>query len=434
MRSTELLEYAGQMVELDTEKLLIEEKVTPNPVELPFATSEEAVEYALSHPVNAPLLEEAVKPGEKVCIVVSDITRKWQLPSVYLPPLIKRLNNAGIPDKNILIISATGIHRTQTEQEWETMIGRELMERISYKDHECDDRENLIFMGTTSRGTPVWVNRCVKDYDRLILTGGVAFHPLAGFSGGCKSLVPGIAGRETIDKNHSLAMNPGFGSGINPHSTGGDISPENPFHRDQREGSSMRAPDYLLNVVAGENGQLIRAFAGEWLSAWAEAVKLVSDMNGVYIRHRYPLVIASAGGSPKDMNISQTAKTLANVLHAVEPGGTIILLSRCKEGFGTEQCRKQLCDLKNMEERETSLRKNFTIGGFFGYLFADSAEKYNFIMVTEMTQDAFCYTKLHAVKTVEEALALAASFNGGSLESTPALLMPQGGSTLPKLK
>lgn len=134
------------------------------------------------------------------------------------------------------------------------------------------------------------------------------------------------------------------------------------------------------------------------------------------------------------MNISQTTKTLANALHAVMPGGTIILLSQCCEGFGDPDCRRQICGYGTMEEREKALRENFTIGGFFGFLFAQSAEQYNLILVTDIPESEFSRTKIHGVHTLEEGLALAAFLNGGSLDRTPAVLMPRGGSTLPQIK
>lgn len=430
----EMLRYGGAMVSVPLKEEQIVEVVRQNPVELPCCTPEEAVRNALDAPVGAPRLEDVVKPNDTVCIVISDITRRWQAPAVYLPILVERLNRAGVPDKNILVLSSTGVHRTQSEEEWRVLLGPELINRLSYADHECDDTENLTYLGETRRGTPVWVNSRALQCDKLILTGGVAYHPLAGFSGGRKSLVPGIAGRETINKNHSLALAPGFGNGIHPCVTGGNITADNPFHDDQVEASAMAKPAYMLNVVVNGEGRIVQAFAGHWLQAWKEATKLVESIDGVPVKKRVPLVIASAGGPPKDMNISQTTKTLANALHLVAPGGTMILLSQCREGFGDPACRKQICDYDTMEQRERALRERFSIGGFFGYLFADSAEKYNLILVTDMAAEEFSHTRIHAVKTLPEALDLAAQLCGGSLENMPAALMPQGGSTLPKIQ
>lgn len=430
----EMLQYGDTMVAVPLKEEQIVAVIRQNPVELPACTPEQAVRDALDMPIGAPPLEQVVAPGDTVCIVISDITRRWQAPAMYLPILVERLNRAGVPDENILVLSATGVHRTQTEAEWRTLLGPELLGRLSYTDHECDDRANLTYLGETSRGTPVWVNSRALHCDKLILTGGVAYHPLAGFSGGRKSLVPGIAGRETIDRNHALALAPGFGSGIHPHATGGDITAENPFHDDQVEASAMARPAYVLNVVANGEGRIVRAFAGHWMRAWEAAVQLVEAMDGVPVRGRVPLVVASTGGPPKDMNISQTTKTLANALHLAAPGGTIILLSQCREGFGDPACREQICGYDTMEQRERALREHFSIGGFFGYLFADSAEKFNLILVTDMAAENFGRTRIHAVKTLAEALAVAAQLNGGSLEGIPTALMPKGGSTLPKVQ
>lgn len=427
----EYLQYGDRQIPVSLPAQQIAEIVRQTALPETNETTADMVRAALDHPIGAPRLEEVISPGDTVCIVISDITRRWQAPSQYLPPLVERLNQSGVPDENILVLSATGVHRAQTEAEWLTMLGPELTARLKHTDHLCDDKENLTYLGETSRGTPVWVNRLALECDKLILTGGVAYHPLAGFTGGRKSLVPGIAGRETVNRNHSLALMPAPARGVNPKAGSGNITADNPFHDDQVEASAMAAPDYLLNIVVDGSNRICRAFAGHWIEAWKEATRLVKTIDGVPVSRRLPLVIASAGGPPKDMNISQTTKTLVNALHMVAPGGTMILLSQCREGFGDPACRKQICDYTDMESREQALRERFTIGGFFGYLFADSAEKYNLILVTDMVAEDFSSTRIHAVKTLDEALVLAAQLHGGSLDGIPTALMPRGGSTLP---
>lgn len=425
------LSYNGREIPVPLPEGQILQTVEANRIHLPEGTPEELVEQALEHPVGAPPLEAVIAPGETVCIVISDITRKWQSPAVYLPVLVERLNRLGVPDGNILILSATGVHRRQTEAEWAQLLGPDLMVRLRHEDHRCDETENLRFLGTTSRGTPVWVNARALACDRLILTGGVAYHPLAGFSGGRKSLVPGIAGRETIDRNHSLALNPGPGSGVNPNADGGNITRENPFHDDQAEAAAMARPDYLLNIVADDRSRIIAAFAGDWMEAWLAAVRLLERRNRVEIPCRVPLVVAGTGGSPRDMNLSQTTKTLANALHALTPGGTLILASQCREGIGDPNCESVLCNYTSMEEREAALRKRFTIGGFFGYLFARTGAEHHFIFITDIPAERFSATQIHAVGTMEEALEMAAAFNGGSLEGLPAIILPNGAATMP---
>ena len=151
-----------------------------------------------------------MRAGEKVCIVISDVTRRWQSPETYLPILVAELEAAGIRDEDMLIISATGTHRRQTPEEHVGLVTQAVYDRIRLVDHQCTEEEQLAYVGTTTRGTPVYLDRRVLACDKVILTGGVVYHFMAGFGGGRKSILPGIAGRETIMKNHNLALNPGL--------------------------------------------------------------------------------------------------------------------------------------------------------------------------------------------------------------------------------
>ena len=408
-------------VSLDPGQVVAE--VHANAVNLPKRTVREHIEYALDHPIGAGPIEEAVKPGEKVCIIISDTTRRWQQPSTYLPVLVERLNKAGIPDEDMLILCATGTHRK--------LVGEDLYRRIRFIDHQCDDKEHLTYMGTTSRGTPVWLDSYAMACDKIILTGGVVYHFLAGFGGGRKSIVPGIAGRETINTTHNNALNKGLGSGSNPRACNGNMTDSNPFHSDLMECAAFAKPAYLLNVVVDDNYQIVGAFAGDWRAAHAAATKLVQQLDGVPIPRRTQLVIASAGGYPKDINLYQTSKTLSNALAAVAPGGTMILLSECREGFGDPDCEAQICNYDTMADREKDLRANFSIGGFVGFLFAETSENYHLILVTDLPRERFARTKIQVARTLDEALALAAACNGGSLDGVETTLMPHGGSTFP---
>ena len=427
----EKMKYSDTEFSVSLDPRQVVSEVHANMVELPKRTVREHIEYALDHPIGAGPIEEAVLAGDKVCIIISDVTRRWQQPSTYLPVLVERLNRAGIPDEDILILCATGTHRRQTEEEHISLVGEELYRRVRFMDHQCDDKEHLTYMGTSSRGTPVWLNSYAMACDKLILTGGVVYHFLAGFGGGRKSVVPGIAGRETINTNHNNALNHGLGSGSNPRVCNGNMGEDNPFHSDLMECASFAKPAYLLNVFVDDNYQIVGAFAGDWQKAHEAAARAVEQLDGVPIPHRTPLVIASAGGYPKDINLYQTSKTLSNALAAVAPGGTMILLSQCREGFGDPDCEAQICAYDTMEEREKALRADFSIGGFVGFLFAEASENYNLILVTDIPGECFEHTKIQVAQTLDEALALAANCNDGTLDGVETTLMPHGGSTFP---
>ncbi|WP_302826517.1 nickel-dependent lactate racemase [Anaerofustis stercorihominis] len=410
----------------------IKEVLESNDLGLTKKTPKEHIKDALDNPIGSDKLNKKIDKDDKVCIIISDITRKWQSSKMYLPILVDELNKAGVKDDDITILSATGTHRKQTEEEHKELIG-ELYGRIEIIDHVCTDDENMVYMGTTSHGTPIKLNKVAVNADKVIITGGVVYHFLAGFGGGRKSIVPGIAARETIMKHHSLSLNEGLGSGSNPFVRSANMSETNPFHTDLMEAAEMLKPAFLLNVVVDGDFNIIKAFAGDYVEAHKEACKMVDEMEGVYINKKYPFVIATAGGFPKDINLYQGSKTLCNVMEIIEDNGTAIILFKCGEKFGDEDCEKQIKGYDNMYDREVALRNDFSIGAYVGYLFADFADKYNLILVTSIPKEEFKNTKAYVATTLDEALEIAKDLNGGSLDMETALL-PHGANTLPKIR
>lgn len=405
-------------------------ELEPNAVELEQKSVPELVRDALDHPIDSKPLRELVKPGESVCIVISDVTRRWQSPETYIPLVVEELESAGIRDEDILILSATGTHRRQTPEEHMGLVTEAVYRRIRVEDHVCTDADNLQLVGTTSYGTPVLLDKRALACDHIVLTGGVVYHFMAGFGGGRKSILPGIAGRETIMKNHNLALNPGLGNGSNPEVRSANMTDSNPVHADMMEACAMVHPTFLINVVVNDDQKIIGAFAGNWITAHRAACDLVDRMYGVPARERTDLVIASAGGYPKDLNFYQTIKTLSNALVVAREGGTIILVTKSDEGFGNEDTRRQIAGYATMLEREKDLRENFSIGAFIGYLFAEAGEKYHMIAVTDIPQAEFGTARIRVVSTLDEALELARQYHGGKLPR--ATLMPHGANTLPK--
>ena len=171
-----------------------------------------AVKAALRNPIGTPPLVEVVKPGETVAIIVSDITRAWIKASQFLPTLLDELNAAGVADKDIFIVISLGAHRPHTEEEDIQVCGASVGHRVRIYQHNARDKENLTYVGTTSRGVAAWINKRVMDADRIILTGGIVYHLMAGFGAGRKAVMPGISGYETIQGNHRFCLHPQVGS------------------------------------------------------------------------------------------------------------------------------------------------------------------------------------------------------------------------------
>jgi nickel-dependent lactate racemase len=426
------LKYGDREFKVNLSDEQIKLVLEPNPVILPSVTPDELIGEALDNPIGTDRIENIVKPGERVCIIISDSTRSWQNPGMILGVLLDRLGSAGVMDEDIVVISARGTHRAQTDAELRKLVGDKIYDRIKVVDHDSTDESNLTYMGTTSRGTPVKLNSIAVNSDRVILIGAVLHHFLAGFSGGRKSVIPGIAARDTVQANHSLSLNAGLGSGGNSLVRSGNME-DNPLHLDMLEGALMLAPCFIINVVVDDNYRTLKAFAGDMVKAHSAACQMVDDMNSVDIDRYYPVVIASAGGYPKDMNVYQPMKTLCHMLECTEPGGVMIMLSESREGFGSPETENQITGYDSMTDRERALRERYSIGAHTGYLYADTAEKYTFIYVTDLDAGNFAKTKMHIVHSLDEALELTSKLCGGKLDGD-VLLMPNGSVTLPRIK
>ncbi|MCC5909964.1 MAG: nickel-dependent lactate racemase [Clostridiaceae bacterium] len=390
---------------------------------------EEIILDALKNPIHSDRLQKIVNQGESICIVISDITRAWQKMSTYLPYLVEELNNAGIRDEDIHFLASTGSHRKHTIEEHRVLLGDKLADRFTVIDHDCRDQQNVVYVGTTSYGTAVHVNKQAMECDHILITGGIVFHLLAGWGGGKKSILPGICSYETIMSNHALSLNPELGEGSNPLVRSGNVV-NNPLYNDMLEAAEFVKPSFLFNVIMGPNGKIAAAVAGDYIKAHEAGCKIVDDLDGVSITEKADLVIASAGGYPKDMNLYQAAKTLINAKEAVKPGGTIIILSECNEGFGNDEVQQIIQDYDTMLERETALRKDFSIAKYIGYFISEAAANFHLIFVSSMEEHLVKRANIKVVNTIEEALAMTYGEKGNNLKT---FLMPYGANTLPQL-
>lgn len=392
------------------------------------ATEEEAVRKALENPIGSPRLSEKVKPGEKVCIVTGDLTRAWQHSHVYLPLVVEEIKKGGVKDEDIFFLSGTGTHRAQTPEEHRLLVGEELYKRYSVIDHQST-KDEMVDFGKTSFGTPVKFNKKAVESDHIVLTGGVVYHFMAGWGGGRKAALPGVASYETVMANHALSLNPLPGKGRDMECRTGNIA-GNRLHLDMIEAVSKLNPSFLMNVVMNASGQIGWAVAGDWQKAHAAGMDLVDSVDAVEITQLADLVIASACGFPKDINLYQTSKTIFNAQEALRPGAALIIVSACSEGYGNAEVQMMLQKYKNSEEREAELRREFTIAKHVGYCAGETAERFDFHLVTKMDPQLLEGTGIQVSSSLDEALAKVRAKHGSALKTW---LMPQGANTLPKL-
>jgi nickel-dependent lactate racemase len=381
---------------------------------------------ALDAPYGGLRLEQCVKPGERVVIITSDITR-YTASELYLPLLVERLNESGIPDKDIEIIIALGIHRKQTEAEHKKILGS-LFGRISVRDHECDDPAELIHIGITSSGLPVELNRRVVAADRVIVTGTVGLHYFAGFGGGRKGLVPGVASRKTCMATHFSIFNRPEIGGRHPKATTGTLA-GNPVHTNILEAALMIQPDFLFNTVLSTDKQILGAFAGDLEIAHLAACELARRVYTLPIKQLADLAIISCGGHPKDINFIQAHKALDYGVNALHEGGTAILLAACPDGFGNPTFFDWF-QHRDLTEFETDLRSRYEINGQTAYATFDKASRYRVILISELTAEQTSQMRMEKAESLDVALKMAYE----KLPATArAVVIPNGGMILPQI-
>lgn len=327
----------------------------------PLGKVPSAVLSALEHPHCGAPLRRLVAPGEPVTVVVSDRTRVTGARQI-LGALMSYLSDCGVAPERISLLFATGIHRRQTPAEQAAVVGDAAASGASLVDHDPDGSQGLRAIGTTKAGTPVVLNHLVSDGRLVILTGSVSFHYLAGFGGGRKSILPGVAGREAILAFHRHSLSPKPEGGRHPCAWPGVVA-GNPLAREAREAAAMLSRTFLLNTAMTPAGEIARLFSGEVEGAFASATEWCRANLEVTLPAAVPFVIVGAGGSPRDSNLVQAHKALEMVWRACVPGGVIVLVAECGDGLGNERMA-QWFEESDSRAHEKRLRERFEVNGF----------------------------------------------------------------------
>ncbi len=394
--------------------------ITPSPVVVAESPAE-IIEAALD---ACHRLLSSISPGEKVVVVTSDVTR-YTGSEIYLPLLVDRLNRQGVPDRDIEILIALGIHRKQTEHEHQRILGP-LYGRVRVSDHECDDHDQLTSVGTTSNGIRVSINRKAVEADHLILTGTIGFHYFAGFGGGRKSVLPGIASRQACMASHFSVLNRTAGSGKNPLATTGNLE-GNPVHLAMVEGCALAKPAFILNTVLAADKRIIAAFAGHWREAHEAGCLFYREQFSFPLPGKCDLVVASCGGFPKDINLIQAHKSMEYAAQAVKDDGVMILLAECRDGFGNGTFFNWFRH-KRLEEFEAALRAEYEINGQTAYSLLQKAQRFRIILVSQFPARQVEEMGMVPSRSLDEAMILAATTLP---EEWRCYLMPEAGSVLP---
>lgn len=380
-------------------------------------TAEEIMEQALGNPIGSPTLKEIIKPGEKVAVLTSDITRPCPSKEV-LPPLLEKLREAGIADSDITIIFALGSHRPHTEEEMRYLVGDEIFEGYRCIDHDPSDCVNL---GTTASGTPVDIFRPVVEVDRRICVGNIEFHYFAGYSGGAKAIFPGVSTIEAIQANHRMMLEEGSRTGNNKG---------NPVREDLEEIGRFIRIDFTFNVILDQDKRIIHAVAGDYIEAYRAGCQSLDALGKIPIGDRADIVIVSAGGFPKDINVYQAQKALDNAVCAARSGGVVIWVASCGEGLGSRTFSDWIKEARKPEDLIERVKSDFQLGGHKAAAIALALKKASIFLVSDLEDEVVRSFFVEPVENLEKAVEKALAMTGSRAK---IIVMPAGGSTLPVL-
>ncbi len=384
-------------------------KPVPDPVQ--------AVREALSRPVGGVRLADYAK-ARSVAIAISDKTRPVPH-AVLLPPLLRALDQLGIPPAAITLIAATGLHGPMPEAEFAQILPADILARHRVISHDAVAAD-LVSLGKTRLGTTVQVNRAFAQADLRVVVGNLEPHQFMGFSGGVKTAAIGLGGRDTINQNHARMLDPRS-----------DLAryEDNPARQDVEEIGRMMGVHFALNAVINESKQIVRVLAGDPQAVMRAGIPLVLELYQVRVAAPFDLLIASPGGHPKDINLYQAQKALGHAARVTRPGGTIILVAACPEGSGSRTYEDWVTGMASHQAvLERFQREGFRIGPHKAFQIARDAAPRRVLMVTQMPQELAQKLLLTPCASLEAALATA-------LPSLPPAarigIMPWANATIP---
>jgi lactate racemase len=318
--------------------------------------------------------------GPSVAIAINDKTRP--VPHRFLlPPLLARLEALGIAPEAITLIIATGTHPPMQPEEFGTVIPQGILGCYPAICHDAEDAANLVYLGDTARGTPVWVNRTYQEADLRIVVGDIEPHQFQGFSGGVKSAAIGLAGKLTVNANHAMMSDSKAEIGRYE---------DNPCRQDVEEIGRMMGVHFAVNAVLNEERRIIDALAGDPAAVMQAGIPLVRQVFQVAVAEPFDLMIVSPGGHPKDINIYQAQKALGHATLVTKPGGTVIVAAACPEGAGSRAYEAWMAE-PDMTSHEAVLeryrREGYRIGPHKAFQISRDASRVRLWFVTDMAPD-----------------------------------------------
>ncbi|MDR2588880.1 MAG: nickel-dependent lactate racemase, partial [Spirochaetales bacterium] len=319
------------------------------------ANQKEAVAASLRKTVGTPPLAEMVKKTDTVAVVFSDITRPTPN-HIIIPAILEELQAAGVPRDNITLFNSTGTHRLNTEEEIAGMLTPEVAKAYRIIQNDARSEGQHVTVGTTKSGNVVKLQKDFLACSFKILTGFIEPHFFAGFSGGGKAVMPGMAHLSTVMNNHNAPN-------IDHDASVWGVLDGNPLRSEVNEAAAMAKPDFLVNVTLNRDKDITASFAGDWIKAYREGTEFVKKTAMVRTDSLYDLVITSNSGYPLDLNLYQAVKGMSAAAKVVKPGGAIIIAAECWDGIPAHgSFGKILLEAKDFDQMLERIRdKNFMV-------------------------------------------------------------------------
>jgi nickel-dependent lactate racemase len=391
------------------------------PVTPAASNPENLVENALDFLIGIHSIRE-FSGAQTAAIAINDKTRPVPHADL-LPPLLRRLNSIGISSENIRFIIANGAHPPMKSNEYSKILPQEILSTYKVHSHDATDKNLLVWKGTTSRGTPIWINKYFIDADLRIVVGNIEPHQFQGFSGGVKSAAIGLAGEETINKNHAMM--------ISENARLGEYD-RNPARQDIEEIGRCIGVNFALNAILNQEKRVVQVIAGTPQEVMKAGIPVAKQVCQVNVGFAYDLIIASPGGHPKDINLYQAQKSLAHARLIIKAGGTIILAAACPEGTGSQHYENWVRRYKSHEQViENFRREGFQLGVHKAFQISRDAVNIKLWLLSEMPTELVRSLILEPLENLDSGISKILA--GDTLGSTRIGIMPYANTTIPFL-
>jgi lactate racemase len=383
----------------------------------------EIVRRALANPVDGLSLSD-FRGARSVVIAVNDKTRP--VPHEHLlPPLLELLHANGISQEAVSFAIATGTHLPMPPSEYYRVLPESIYSRYTVFSHNCDDEANLVSCGTTSRGTQVWANRAFLQADLRIVVGNIEPHHFAGFSGGYKTAAIGLVGRKTINNNHAMLTEPGSRMAL---------FDDNPLRQDIEEIGETMGVHFALNAILNGEKKIVQAVWGTPPGVMRAGIPISRQVCETTAAGKFDIVIASAGGAPKDINFYQSQKALTHASLFTRDGGVMILAAACPEGSGNLSYEKFMDNIHSPEAVFEKFRQmGFVVGPHKAFQVARDAARVKIVLLSEMDSGLVSRLLMTPASSMEKALQYAGNHISGAVERPRIAILPRATNTIPAI-